>query len=157
DIERAISYTHRAARQATALCAYDQAVVHWRRALEALASAPAEHLEALEERRCELLIELGEALNTAAKRRERMEVFQQAAEIARRRGAVEVLARAALGCGGDWQGMSEVAKVDSSPGAVLDDTLARLLREALNALGSRNDALRARLCSRLAVETYFTA
>jgi eukaryotic-like serine/threonine-protein kinase len=93
-----------------------------------------------EERVCDLLVALGDALmragdTPAAKRR-----FRAAAELADRAGLVDHLARAALGYGGRfvWE---------ASRG---DPHLAPLLRQALDRLGPGDSALRARLLARLA-------
>ena len=65
--------------------------------------------------------------------------FEEAAELARRPAAPDLLARAVLGAGGRFY----------MPTA-LDADYVRRLEEALDALGERDEPLRARLLARLA-------
>jgi tetratricopeptide (TPR) repeat protein len=158
EVERAVAYSRRAAERAASSFAYDDAVAHWQRAVDAVdAGAPDAVSPERERVLCDVLLGLGAALNDAGMRGQSKAVFQRAADAARALGDPALLARAALGCGGDWSGHAEVAKADAAPGAVLDDAYTGLLREALARLGDADIGLGARLRSRLAVELYFTA
>ncbi len=154
--ELATSYALRAAEHATAACAYADAVGHCERALEAFAAQPSADPLQAKRRRCDLLLRLGAAQNAAGQRYQARDTFRDAAKLARELSLPEDLARAALGFGGSWDGAAEVVKLDPPDATQFDDTLPRLLREALDMLGDRCPALRARLLSRLAVELYFT-
>ena len=92
--------------------------------------------------RCELLLALGEAQNKAGERDKAGESFYQAAGIAREMGGAELLARAALGRGGRYL----LGEIDLANDALL----VPLIEEALNALGERDNVLRARLLALLA-------
>jgi len=140
----AVEHVVRAAAAASARLAYEQAAALYERALAALPPGPKEG-----PRRRELLLELGEARLRAGDRQAAREAFLEAAALARRDGASEALARAALGFSG--LGVTIIA---------VDEPAVALLEEALAALpparpGSRAAALRARLLARLAIETYY--
>ncbi len=92
-------------------------------------------------RRCELLLALGRAHATAGEREPSKQSYRQAADVARRLGATEQLARASLG----FAGLSIEA------GAVDRDVMA-MLEEALHTLGSAETALAARVMARLSQE-----
>ena len=141
DANKAIDYAARAGEQATALLAYEEAVGHYERALQALElKEPAD-----EAQRCELLLALGDALWRAGENPRARQTFEWAADIATKLKAPEELSRAALGYGA---GGAVVGTVDKS--------LVGLLEEALGALGERDSTLRARLLARLAEELYFS-
>jgi tetratricopeptide (TPR) repeat protein len=74
--------------------AYEEAAAQYRRALQALKFSDPD-----EPGRCELLLRLGAAQARAGNYQEAKESCLQAAEISRRLGAAEQLARAALGFG----------------------------------------------------------
>jgi class 3 adenylate cyclase len=137
---KAIEYAVRAGRRATALLAWEEAVTQYERALLALERGDAHD----ETRRGELLLALGEARIRAGAREEARAAFAQAAEAARRVGAAELLARAALEFGGPWARFGRV-----------DETVAGLLEEASRTLGDPESPLHARLLGRLAVELYY--
>ena len=133
---RAMAYAERAARWAHERLAYEEAVGHYTRALQALELArPADA-----PRRCELLLALGGAQVAAGEAERATETFERAAEVARAIHAAEPLARAALGCG---------ARSDPLR---LNVRLIDLLEEARRALDGRDGALRARVLARLARE-----
>src|SRR6516225_10181282 len=94
-------------------------------------------------RRCDLLLALGEAHHRAGAHRRANAAFRQAAALARELTSPERLARAALGYGGPRGSFG-----------VVDHELVSLLEEALWTL-DENDAVRARLLARLAMEQYF--
>ncbi len=87
--ERAIVYNLRAARTAGAALAFDEAADRLRTALEI--GIEDEH------RRGEALLELGSASHRAGNATDALEAFVSAAELARKLGAAELLARAAIG------------------------------------------------------------
>jgi DNA-binding CsgD family transcriptional regulator/tetratricopeptide (TPR) repeat protein len=140
--EVAVAYATRAAERALATLAYEEVAHQYRMALQALDSRPT----AADARRAELLQALGEALHRAGDTPAARDAFQRAAVLARRLGAADRLARAALGYG---------ALI--SPG-IVDTTLIALLEEAQVALEGRENlaALQARVMARLAVELYWT-
>jgi class 3 adenylate cyclase len=141
DVDKAIDYATRAGERATALLAYEEAAGHYEMALQALEVKDKPD----EVQRCELLLSMGEALNSAGDRDRAKETLQRAADVARKLGAAERLARAALGFAGLW---GEVG--------TLDEVVVSVLEEALGALGEADSALRARLLGRLAGELFFS-
>jgi DNA-binding SARP family transcriptional activator len=136
DVDKAIGYARRAGRQAAALLAYEEAARLYRMGLEALElKAPAD-----ERSRCDLLIALGDAVARGGDLPAAKEIFVRAADLARRLGAPEQLARAALGYGGRWVWFR----------AGKDRRLIPLLEDALEALPEGDSQLRAMLLARLA-------
>jgi DNA-binding SARP family transcriptional activator/tetratricopeptide (TPR) repeat protein len=140
-VAKTVDYSVRAARRALAALAYEEAVGHFDRALEALQRLPFPD----EATRCELLLGLGEAHGKASAFDDSRAAFQAAAELARTAGLGEHLALAALGLGRGWieQGTADPAVIG-------------LLQEALAALPEPGTALRARLLGRLAMELHFS-
>jgi AAA ATPase domain len=136
---KAVRYATLAGRRALGQLAYAEAATHFERALEALDLEPAGPAE-----RCELELALAEARMAAGEIAAARAGYQRAAALARGMGAAEPLARAALGLG------SEVTAL------VVDELQVRLLEEALEALGSGDGVLRARLLARLAQALVFT-
>ncbi|MFP5362132.1 MAG: ATP-binding protein [Thermoleophilia bacterium] len=140
---RAIEYSVRAGERAMRLVAYEEAAEHFARALHVYglqrqADAP---------RRCDLLLALGAAQSRAGDSRAARETFLRAAGLARRLGAPERLAKAALGYGAGMGGF-ELGRVDEG--------LVALLDEAREALGDEDGPLRARVLGRQATELYFS-
>jgi DNA-binding SARP family transcriptional activator len=132
--DRAVRFSREAAREATQVHAYEEAAALLDSALEAHALlADGDRLE-----RIELLLEVGAARWQGGERGAR-EAFMEAAELARQRGARDVLIRAALGAGGRFY----------APGRH-DRTYAALLEEALAVVDPAHRALHARLLGRLA-------
>jgi tetratricopeptide (TPR) repeat protein len=143
DYVKAASYADAAGREALTVLAYEEAVVHFERALAALAQAPGE-----EARRVDLLLALGDArLRTGDVRAARV-AFDEAAAEARRRGRADQLAQAALGFGAGLGGF-EVT--------LFDQHQITLLEEALRALGPEDSRLRAWTLARLSVALSFVA
>lgn len=140
DAAKTIDCARRAAKQALAQVAYEQAALHYRQALEAQ-ERQARSDPAL---RCQLLLSLGEAHNKAGELPEAKAVFLLAAETARRLGATEQLGQAALGYGGP---VPVAASIE-------DATSVELVEEALGALDEQDSACRALLTSRLAQWRY---
>ena len=131
DAQRAVEHNLRAARAAAAALAFEEAAQALRTALGLRVDDPAERAEAY--------LELGTVSHRAGDATEALEAFEQAAEIARRLGSAELLARAAIGyedaC---WR-----------PGIALRDSV-ELLEEAIAALGDERPALRVELLAGLA-------
>ncbi len=145
DIDKAIVYTKRAGDRAAELLAYEDAVLHYQRALQVIELKE----EPDEEKRIELLLALGAAQARAGEAGRARETFFEAADLARRIGAAELRAQAALGFGGNLEA-SEVS-------GHVDETSVRLLQEALASLPKGDGALRARLLARLASASYWSA
>jgi DNA-binding SARP family transcriptional activator len=140
--EKAAGYAEQAGHRATAQLAYEQAAVHFEQALACLERAGAPNAR----RRCTLLHALGTARVQAGDRERAADAFERAAALAGRISAPDLLAEAALGLGGAcmW------ADASITP----DPRLGRLLERALEALGDRDDAMRAKLLARLAGELF---
>jgi predicted ATPase len=137
---KALAYARSAGERAMAVYAYEEAAAEYQRALHALQFAgPDEPVG------CELLLRLGAAQARAGDYQQAKESCLRAAEISRRLGAPEQLARAALGFG--------ERQVE---GGLVDRQLVALLQEALDGLGAEDSALRARLLARLSLEFTFS-
>jgi predicted ATPase len=138
---KAVDFSARAARRALASLAYEEAVSHFDRALQALklSELPDEAI------RCELMLGLGDAHSKASEFDQSRAAFHAAAELARTARLEKHLALAALGLARGWieQGSS-------------DSKIIELLEEALAALPKTETALRARLFGRLAMELHFS-
>ena len=93
DAEKAITYALRAAEQATTMLAHEEAAEHYARALDVLGRFQPE----APERRCELLLRLGEARVRGGERAYASSAFREAAALAERLGDGARLARAAVG------------------------------------------------------------
>jgi tetratricopeptide (TPR) repeat protein len=139
---RGLDYCVRAAERATRLLACEEAILHYRHALDALAGT-----EPDERRRCELLLALGDAYDLAGDVERAKEVHARAADIARELGDVPALVRAALGSGGQW------ARKFTS--AVFDKSDAGLLESALAALADEDSVQRAKVLARLGLKLRF--
>ena len=146
DFERAVRYSIGAGAQATGSLAYEEAARQYERALELLEAA-----NVTEHRRCEVTLALAEALSKCGETERARKAFLGAAGLAKAAGAPELLADAALGYGldpgGQLEGIATVGHVD--------DTLVRLLVEALDALPAGESPLRARILARLAAASYW--
>jgi class 3 adenylate cyclase/tetratricopeptide (TPR) repeat protein len=140
DADKAVEYAYRAGRLALDLLAYEEAAGHFQGALQAMELTRSDDRN----RRCELLLVLGEAQRAAGDLAAARASYEQAATVAKRIGAAELLARAALGLG-----------VEFTVG-VVDDVEIRLLEEALTALGDADSQLRARVLARLAKALLWT-
>src|SRR6266498_3189267 len=137
---KALTYARRAGDRAMGMYAYEEAAAEYQRALQALRLAGPD-----EPARCELLLRLGAAQSRAGNYQQAKESCLQAAEISRRLGAPEQLARAALGFG--------ERQVE---GGLVSRELVALLQEALDGLSPQDSALRARLLGRLSLELTFS-
>jgi tetratricopeptide (TPR) repeat protein len=131
---QALRYSVLAGDAAARALAHEEAMEHYRRALEALdMSAPEDAHQ-----RGEVLLALAEVelrQGDAAARR----TFQAAAELARYHGYDEQLGHAALGVAGRY-----------AAAGIVDGEAIAVLEEALVRLGEDEDALRAQLTARLA-------
>jgi DNA-binding SARP family transcriptional activator len=136
EVERAVDYARRAGDQALRLLAYEEAARLYQAALEALGAG---ELQSGEER-CELMLALGDAQARAGDMPGARETFVVAAELARRLGAGEYLARAALGYGGRFVWLR----------AGRDRRIVPLLEDALALLPNEDSSLRVRVLARLA-------
>ncbi len=137
DAVEAVRLACLAAEGARAQLAYEEAIALLERALEVSeAYAPDDHT------RAEVMIALGWASTEGARSARGREMFRAAAAIARRAGDARLLARAALGQGGEYV-LAEIR-----------GELVEVLREALALLGSseapEDVRLRARVLARLA-------
>ena len=138
---KALEYAQRAGERAMDMHAYEQAAADYQRAVAAWGYAGGDDAVG-----CELLLRLGAAQARAGDYRHAAESCQRAAEISRKLGAPEQLARAALGFG--------ERQVE---GGFVNRQLVTLLEEALQALGTDDSPLRARLLARLSLELTFSA
>ncbi len=137
DSEKTVRYLTLAAQRAVAAVAYEEAARLQQMALQAL-DLQADPDEA---RRCELLIALGDTHVMAGDAAAARTSLERAAGIARDLGQPALLIRAAMGQGGQW--------------ALLHETTAAMLEEALAALGQEDSILRAKAFSRLAMSLRF--
>jgi tetratricopeptide (TPR) repeat protein len=126
DRERAVEFLGRAAKDQALAHAYEDAVMSLRRALSLLPE------QAPNERHCELLLALGEALWDAGHFGESEKTFGRAVELA---STPEQLAEAALGMAGRL----------GFDGVTSDHALADLLERALDRLDVEDSPLRARV------------
>jgi DNA-binding NarL/FixJ family response regulator len=134
DPARAMDFARRAAEQANALFAHEEAARSYQLALEALDAGAAVDRTM----RCQLLNGLGEAHTRAGDYLLAQQAFAQAAQLATRCGCAGELARAALG-------YETATWCPGMPGVAA----ARLLRDALHATGGSEHAVTARLLSAL--------
>jgi tetratricopeptide (TPR) repeat protein len=133
-IEKALQYNIAAGRHASSRLAYEEAVGHYQRAIEAFT------LRGVQDARqyCDLLLDLGEALLQSGDETAGFQQFASAAESARAQRLGEHLARAAL-----------LRATNAMTGGG-DAALVALLEEGLAAVGQRDSALGARLLGKLA-------
>ena len=143
ELAKAIDYSVRAGERALTLVAYEEAANHFERALQAYGLQERADVP----RRCDLLLALGTAQSRAGDSRAARETFLRAAGLARKLGAPDRLARAALGYGAGMGGF-EFGRVD--------DGLVTLLTEARTALGPQDGSQLARVLGRLATELYYS-
>jgi tetratricopeptide (TPR) repeat protein len=138
---RACEYARRAGDRAMDAFAYEEAVMQYRRALDALAVGRQPDAAL----RCELLLRLGRAQARAGDYQSSKSTFLAAEEVARETGDAEQLARAAIGFG-----------EPQVEGGLVDRQLIALLEEAIQGLSPEDSALRARLLARLSLELTFS-
>ena len=145
DAVPAVRWSVRAAHQALACSAYEEAVAHFQRALTLTeACPPSDVLPSVGS----LLLALGDAQCRAGLTDQARGTFQHAADLALASSDPELLAYAALGYG---LGLGGFGFVEHADGVLLS-----LLEEALATLPPGDSPLRVRLLARLATELYFT-
>lgn len=142
DFERAIGYASRAGKQASAMLAHEEAADHYARALDVLVRLG----PASEQRRCELLVQLGEAQVRSGERLLARQTFREAATLAAALGDGTLLARAAVGASRHYV----------QPPGVVDAELIDLLEQALAMISSERSVLQVRVISRLCGALYFS-
>ena len=142
DVGAAIGYLALAGDRAASLFAYEEARLHYERALGLLGATE----EGSRRRRCELVLRLGDARWRAGDTRAARASFEEAAELARRLDDGEMLAEAALGYVTGLGGFLLFARFEAGATGI------GLLEEALAALPVEDSPLRARVLARLAVE-----
>jgi DNA-binding CsgD family transcriptional regulator len=137
DVAKAVAYAQRSGERAMALLAFEDAVMHFEQALQALELLDPPN-EAL---RCDLLLALAAAHLNAGDVTTGRKTYVRAAHLAKAAGSPEQLARAALGFGGEpivaWG---------------FDAELVGVLEDALALLGPEDSSLRSQLLTRLATE-----
>ena len=134
DQAKTIDYATLAGTRAVVSLAYEEAVRLFQMALRPLQESPDEG------RRCQVLVLLGDAEARAGDQPSSKDTFLAAASIATRIDDTGLLARSAIGYGGRFPWAR----------AGNDSQLIPLLRQALEALPTTDDPLRARLLARLA-------
>jgi DNA-binding SARP family transcriptional activator len=140
--QQAAGYAVQAGDDAARALAWEDAELHYRRALDAWQELDDER----EAWRCDVLLSLARVQSRAASSRASRATALEAAQSARSRGAHEQLARAALTLGERYWEAN-----------VADRTYGKLLTEALRSLDDADSTLRARVLARLAENLHFTA
>jgi DNA-binding CsgD family transcriptional regulator len=133
--DKALMYAEQAGAHADATLAYEAAAHHYDMALQALALQGT----GSDAQRCRLLLALGESYRKAGAFDRALATFQQAADLARRLGAVADLVRAALG-------FEEANWRPGLPGAAA----VQFLETALSALEEGDSPVKARILGGLA-------
>ena len=142
DAERAIRYGLQAGEQATVMLANEEAAAHYARALEVLDRSDPAALR----RRCDLLLELGEAQVRSGERPLAWATFREAATLAAQLGDKGSLARAAIGASRRYV----------QPPGVIDQELIAMLEQAAEMTAGERTVTRVRLLSRLCGALYFS-
>jgi tetratricopeptide (TPR) repeat protein len=142
DAEKAITYASRAGDQATAMLAHEEAAEHYSRALEVLERFEPDALE----RRCDLLLLVGEARVRSGERSLARSALGEATALSEQLGDGERLARAAIGLSREYV---------QEPG-VVDRELISTLERALELTGGERTITRVKLLSRLCGAIYFS-
>jgi hypothetical protein len=142
DAERAIRYALQAGARATAMLANEEAAEHYGRALEVLERSAPDALR----RRCDLMLELGEARVRSGERVLAWGTFREAAALAAKLGDSDALARAAIGASRRYV----------QPPGVVDEELIALLDQALELTADQRSVTRVLLLSRLCGALYFS-
>jgi tetratricopeptide (TPR) repeat protein len=145
----AVHYGRLAAERAYAATAFEESVVHYRRALRAL-----ELTEPLDERtRCTLLLGLGQSMRGAgAQVAEVRKVLADAADCAKRTGDTRLLCEAAMRHAGRGPLRVQVLRELGT----LDRAEIELLEQALERLGAGNSGDHALTMAWLAVSLYYS-
>ena len=141
DAEKAITYALRAADLATAMLAHEEAAEHYARAIDVQGRFEPEAFE----RRCELLLRLGEARVRGGERALGSSAFREAAALAERLGDGASLARAAIGASRRYV----------QPPGVVDTELIAMIERALE-LEPERSLVRVRLLACLCGAVYYS-
>lgn len=142
DGSKAVTYARRAGERATKMLAHEEAGEHYSRALEVL-----ERFEPdANERRCELLLLIGEARVRSGERALAWPAFRAAAELAESLGDNASLARAAIGASRRY--IQQPGLIEAEP--------VELLKRALQATEGEQSVLRVRLLARLCGAIYYS-
>jgi DNA-binding SARP family transcriptional activator/tetratricopeptide (TPR) repeat protein len=141
DAEEAITYALRAAEQATTMLAHEEAAEHYARALDVQRRFQPEATE----RRCELLVALGEARVRGGERAQASTAFREGAALAEQLGDGDALARAAIG----------TSRRYVQPPGVVDTELIAMIERALE-LNPDRTPVRVRLLSCLCGALYYS-
>jgi eukaryotic-like serine/threonine-protein kinase len=144
DPGQAVAYLVRAGDRASAVLGYEDAAIHFQRALELLAAVG----EGSTGRRVELLLRLGDAQWRSGDGRAARLTFERAIGAGRRSAEPEMLARAALAYVTALGGFLLYARFP------LGRTGAGIIEEALAALPAGDSPLRSRLLAHLALEIW---
>jgi hypothetical protein len=142
EVDKAISYACRAGEWATSMLAHEEAGEQYTRALEVLDRFQPAALQ----RRCELLLLIGEARVRSGERVLALLAFAEAAELAESLGDNVSLARAAIGSS---------RRYIQQPG-VVETEVIELLRRALAANEGERSVIRVRLLARLCGALYYS-
>ena len=141
DAEKAITYALRAGEQATTMLAHEEAAEHYARALDVQGRFQPE----ASERRCELLLRLGEARVRGGERALGSSAFRDAAALAEQLGDGASLARAAIGA----------SRLYVQPPGVVDAELIAMIERALE-LEPERSIVRVRLLACLCGAIYYS-
>jgi DNA-binding CsgD family transcriptional regulator len=141
DRGKAMAYALLAGEAAAAVLAWEEAVDHWRVAVDLMEPTN-------DRRRCELLLKLGDAQRRSGDLHRAMESFQQAATGARRLADPQLLASAALG-------FEEALLPSGLPRTGLRGASTLLLKEVFDALAGSGGPLGARVLAAMARAVYF--
>ena len=142
DVDKAITYACRAGEWATKMLAHEEAGEQYTRALEVLDRFQPDALQ----RRCELLLLIGEARVRSGERVLALLAFAEAAELAESLGDEVSLARAAIGAS---------RRYIQQPG-VVETEVIELLERALAANRGEHTVIRVRLLARLCGALYYS-
>jgi hypothetical protein len=144
DVPKAVDFLVRAGDRASALLAYEEAAVDYQRALALLGEDEKESTE----RRCRLMLRLGDSQWRAGDTRGVSSSFEEAARLARELGDPELFAQAALGYEIGLGGFLFTARYEAGATGI------GLLEEALATLPESDSVLRAHVLARLALELW---
>jgi DNA-binding SARP family transcriptional activator len=143
DAERAIRYALAAGEQATTMLAHEQAAEHYARALDVLEQFEPAALQ----RRCELLLAVGEAQSRSGERDRAWPAFREAASLAAQLGDGGALARSAIGASRRYV----------QPPGIVDEELITMIDQALAMTSTEPSVMRIRLLSRLCGALYYSS
>jgi tetratricopeptide (TPR) repeat protein len=142
DAEKAIAYARRAGEEAEAILSHEEAAEHYSRAVDVLTRFEPDDVE----RRCELLLLVGEARVRSGERSLSRSAFREAAALAEGLGDRASMARAAVGAS---------RRYVQQPG-VVDTELIAMLERGLEMTAQDVTLDRVRLLSRLCGAIYYS-